>query len=102
MRLDGSVLAGMAGGGLATHLADAHGAGADDSTEAKEIAAVQALARQTGLPKFTENRSKRFVGLGDAEAGFCNEALAICERLADAFLADFRDRGFKLCCRHIG
>ena len=91
----------MAGAGLTTLLQDARAAGADDPQEAKEIAAVQALARQTGLAKFTENPSKRFVGLGDAKDGFCNEALAICESLTDAFLADFRDRGFKLRCRHI-
>ncbi len=89
-------LAGMVGGGLTTLLPGAHAAGADDPQEAKEIAAVQALARQAGLAKFTENPSKRFVGLGDAKAEFCKAALAICERLADAFLADFRDRGFKL------
>jgi Protein of unknown function (DUF1570) len=88
-------LAGLAGAGLSTQIAGARAAGPDDSPEAKEIAAVQALARQTGLAKFTEKRSKRFVGLGDAKDDFGGKALAICESLANAFLADFRDRGFK-------
>ena len=89
-------LAGMLGAGLTTLLPDPRAAGADDPQEAKEIAAVQALARQTGLAKFTEKPSKRFIGLGDAKDDFCEPALAICESLTDAFLRDFRDRGFKL------
>jgi Protein of unknown function (DUF1570) len=62
--------------------------------EAKEIAQVKALGLKAGLPRFAENHTTHFLGLGDGDAAYCKRALAICESLAKDFLSHFRDRGF--------
>ena len=64
--------------------------------DAGEIAAVNALAKQAGMGPFAETQTKHFLGLGNANVGYCNNALAICEELAKSFLPHFGDRGFKL------
>ena len=64
--------------------------------EAKEIAEVRALGQKAGLARFPEKRTAHFLGLGDADAVYCKNALAICEALSKDFLSHFRDRGFKL------
>ncbi len=80
---------------LASLFSDATAA-EEDPDEVKEIAQVQALARQAKLAPFIEKRTKHFLGMGDADAEHCRAAVAICEPLSEAFLAHFRDRGFKL------
>ncbi len=64
--------------------------------EAQEIALVQAAAKKAGLDPFSHSRRDHFIGLGDADDRFRNEALKICESLATDFLKHFRDKGFKL------
>ena len=64
--------------------------------EAQEIALVQAAAKKAGLDPFSHSRTDHFIGLGDADDRFRNEALKICESLATDFLKHFRDKGFKL------
>ena len=88
--------AGLTGLGLMPQLARARQDGDDPTEEAKEIARVKAVARQANLGAFGENRVPHFLGLGDAEAKYCEQAILICEPLSDAFLAEFRKLGFKV------
>ncbi len=64
--------------------------------EAKEISAVQALAKKVGLEPFSKSRTEHFIGLGDAPDVFRETALSICETLSTDFLPHFQRRGFKL------
>ncbi len=69
---------------------------APKASEAKEIADVQALARKAGLGPFAVSRRTHFLGMGDADDRFRENALAICESLSTAFLEHFGDKGFEL------
>jgi hypothetical protein len=68
-------------------------AAADD---AAEIADVEALGKKAGLAPFADVRTDHFLGLGDADAAYRENALAYCEKLVPEFLDHFRERGFKL------
>ncbi len=65
-----------------------------DISEAEEIALVQANAKKAGLESFSHSRTEHFLGLGDADARFRNDALKICESLQSDFLRYFRKKGF--------
>jgi hypothetical protein len=69
-----------------------------DSTEAEEIAQVEALAKKAGLGPFIQlhSQKRQFLGMGDAPKEFCEAALGICESLAAAFVPYFQAQGFKL------
>ena len=67
----------------------------DDPRDAGEIAEVRRWAK-AGLGEFVQTPSARFLGLGNAELGYCKNALTICEALTAAFLSHFRERGFKV------
>jgi hypothetical protein len=64
--------------------------------EGDEIAQVEKLAREAGLGPFRTARKEHFLSLGDAAASFQRDALSRCEDLGQAFLADFRHRGFTI------
>jgi Protein of unknown function (DUF1570) len=68
----------------------------DDGSEADEIASVQANAKKAGLEPFSHSQTDHFLGLGDASARFCNDALNICESLQSDFLRYFSQKGFKV------
>jgi len=94
-----SWLAGTLGGiGAVTLVRGAAGSGqaGGDVGEAKEIANVQATAKKAGLEPFLISRNKHFLCLGNAPDKFRAAALGICESLSEAFLAYFRERGFKV------
>jgi hypothetical protein len=71
-------------------------AGSVSEAEKTEIAAVQVSARKAGLGPFSLSRTDHFLGLGDADDRFRENALAICESLAADFLKHFGEKGFKL------
>ncbi len=66
------------------------------ANDAAEIAEVTALGKKAGLAPFAEVRRDHFLGLGDAEPQYRENALAYCEALVPEFLNHFRERGFKL------
>jgi hypothetical protein len=67
-----------------------------ESSEAEEIALVQADAKKAGLEPFARSRTDHFLGLGDANARFRNDALKICESLQSEFLRHFHGKGFEV------
>jgi hypothetical protein len=71
-------------------------ADATDTSEADEIASVQAKAKKSGLEPFAHSRTDHFLGLGDADARFRHDALEICESLQSDFLRYFGQKGFKV------
>jgi Protein of unknown function (DUF1570) len=93
--LGGALLA-LSAGLAAAPLASSMPSDVADVSEAEEIALVQANAKKAGLEPFSHSRTEHFVGLGDADARFRNDALKICESLQSDFLRYFRKKGFKL------
>lgn len=59
-----------------------------------DAAEVEAKARRAGLAGFGRVESAHYLGLGDAPAGFIEEAVAACEAVAAEFVKHFRDKGF--------
>jgi Protein of unknown function (DUF1570) len=68
----------------------------DGDSDAKEIALVQYIAKKAGLERFSDSRTPHFLGLGDADARFRNDALKRCESLVPVFIQHFNSKGFKL------
>jgi hypothetical protein len=65
-------------------------------SEAKEIAEVDALAKQKGLGKFARSQNEHFLGMGDAPQTFCVAALGVCKSLTGPFMDYFKKNGFTL------
>ena len=68
----------------------------ESASEKTEIASVEAIAKKAGLQPFSHSRTEHFVGLGDADARFRNDALKNCESLESDFLRYFGQKGFKV------
>jgi hypothetical protein len=64
------------------------------ASEPEEVASVQAIAKKAGLEPFKSSRTEHFLGLGDSDDRFRDDALNICESLVPDFLHHFRDKGF--------
>jgi Protein of unknown function (DUF1570) len=66
------------------------------ATEAEEIAEVEKLLREARLAPLYNTSTAHFLVVGDAPEAHQRQALALCESLGEAFLIDFRKRGFTL------
>ena len=64
------------------------------ASEPEEVASVQEIAKKAGLKPFKSSRTEHFLGLGDSEDRFRDEALNNCEWLVPDFLRHFREKGF--------
>jgi hypothetical protein len=60
------------------------------------IRQVEERARKAGLGPIATTSTKHFLGLGDAPDRYRADALDICEKQAQAFLAYFQQHGFKV------
>ncbi len=61
---------------------------------ADDAAEIKAIARKAGLAAFGRTETAHFLGLGDASNAFRAEALNACEKMADDFLLDLKQKGF--------
>ncbi len=71
-------------------------AGSGEQSDADEIAKVKATAAKKGLTFSSLSQTKHFLCMGDAPEVHCQEALNICEALAEVFVPHFRGKGFKV------
>lgn len=83
--------------GLASASRSAFGAGADSAAaEEALIADLETRAKAAGIAPFGVSRTERFLGVGNASAGFREEALGVCEALGAVFVKHLKARGFRI------
>jgi Protein of unknown function (DUF1570) len=70
--------------------------GADDPSGDPRIAAIRARGRKREMQGFDESASAHYIGIGDANKAFRNEALEVCESVAAEYFKHFSAKGFQL------